>query len=152
MHLRKFQMSQHALKCAWKMKTVMHLNTKLKSGLEKGAARLLNYKILSWWNILSICGIQVLSTKSSLSLKFFPKLYFEQIKLESKNLGGAESCQSTIKSTPLVWDTTENWPNLMKFINYSTMVDAASIFQSDFPKVLIWSHIFFWLITKTKHA
>ena len=47
MRLRKFQMSQNAFKSAWKMKTVMHLNTKLKSGLEKGAARLLNYKILS---------------------------------------------------------------------------------------------------------
>ena len=34
MRLSTFQMSQNAFECAWKMKTVMHLNTKLKSGLK----------------------------------------------------------------------------------------------------------------------
>ena len=65
------------------------------------------------------------------------KTVFERIKLESKSLGGVESCQIAMQSTSLVWDTPVNWRNLMRFTNYITMDNVASIYQSGSLEVLM---------------
>ena len=46
MHLEKYQIRKNALKCAWRMKNAMPLNTQ-RLGLEETSACVFNYTMLS---------------------------------------------------------------------------------------------------------